>query len=161
MTQLFQAKGKTEKSLSCPSLGEALREAGSQTELERAQCRWTVVFFLWEEDFWAFASQGLHPRLSAWVSRCPLLMCISSRRPTGWMAHHFATCISDMDSTLHQLIPSPRTPCQAHQAPSCTQMPQPESVTQHFIRYITYKKKSILKDRTSRSLIYPWKWGAM
>ena len=40
----------------------------------------------------------------------PLLMGISSCRPTGWMAHHFATCITDMDSTLHQLIPSPRTP---------------------------------------------------
>lgn len=32
-------------------------------------------------------------------------------------------------------------PCQAHQTPSCTQMPQLESVTQHFIRYITLKKK--------------------
>ena len=75
----------------------------------------------------------------------PLLMGISSRRPTGWMAHHFTTCISDIDSTLHQLIPSPRTPCQAHQTPSCTQMPQPESVTQHFIRYITHQKKAFKK----------------
>ena len=71
LTQLLQAKGKIEKSLSCPSLDEAVREAGSRTELERAQCRWTAVLFLWEEDFRAFASRGLHPRLSAWVRRRP------------------------------------------------------------------------------------------
>ena len=69
LTQLFQAKGKREKSLSCSSLDEALREAGSRAELEGAQCGWTAVFFLWEEDLRAFASQGLHPRLSGRVRR--------------------------------------------------------------------------------------------
>ena len=66
LIQLFQAKGKIEKSLSCPSLDEALREAGS---LEGAQCGWTAVLFLWEEDLRAFVSQGLHPRLSGRVRR--------------------------------------------------------------------------------------------
>lgn len=71
LTHLFQAKGKIEKSLSCPSLDEALREAGNRAELEGAQCGWTAVLFLWEEDLRAFVSQWLHPRLSGRVRRWP------------------------------------------------------------------------------------------
>lgn len=119
---------KREMPPSFPNSDEAPWE--TESRLERLQCWWRALC----------TAQWPQPRLSGWVRGQPhkLFTFTFGRRPARQMAHHLATCISDMDSILHQLIPSPQTPCQAHWTPSCTQMPQPERVTQHF-RHRTYK----------------------